>query len=386
MSFFLNNYSDLGVVAEISSIESHTKVKEFQVIMHVADLTTGFNHQLKSIHSALKILLSDEKLAGAKPVFSQCFLSDAANQHKNASDLLPQLIDCPICYVKQPPLDGSKLAIWIQLQTDVIKGDDGLAYFEHNGYRQYYTSGDFGSRKELRTSSYEQTMELLEVYEEQLIKRDCTIERNCIRTWFFVRDVDVNYKGVVDARKENFIQHGLNNTTHYIASTGIEGCTSNPQVKVMLNTYTIRGLENEQIQFLYAKDYLSPTYDYGVTFERGVRVKFGDRSKVLISGTASIDNKGAIVYPFDVEKQVQRTWVNVSALLKEAECTFDDLVQIIVYLRDIADYQLVNRMYNDKFPNVPKLIVLAPVCRPGWLIEMECIASKQEQNTHFRDF
>lgn len=386
MSFFLNNYNDLGVVAEISAIESRTKVKEFLVIMHVTDLMTGFNQQLNSIHAALKILLSDEKLAGAKPVFAQCFLSDAANQHENVSDLLPQLIDCPICYVKQPPLDGSKLAIWIQFQTDVIKGDDGLAYYEHNGYRQYYASDDFGSRKELRTSSYEQTMKLLEVYEEQLIKRDCTIEQNCIRTWFFVRDVDVNYQGVVDARKENFLQHGLNNTTHYIASTGIEGCTSNPQVKVMLNTYTIRGLENEQIQFLYAKDYLSPTYDYGVTFERGVRVKFGDRSKVFISGTASIDSKGAIVYPFDVEKQVQRTWVNVSALLKEAECTFDDLVQIIVYLRDIADFQLVKKMYHDKFPNVPKLIVLAPVCRPGWLIEMECIASKLELNSDFRDF
>ena len=43
----------------------------------------------------------------------------------------------------------------------------------------------------------------------------------------------------------------------------------------------------------------------------------------------------------DVYKRQERMWENVEALLKEAECTFDDLGHMIVYLRDIADYAVV---------------------------------------------
>ena len=30
-----------------------------------------------------------------------------------------------------------------------------------------------------------------------------------------------------------------------------------------------------------------------------------------------------------------------------------------------------------RFPNVPRMITLAPVCRPGWLVEMECMAVRK---------
>jgi len=32
------------------------------------------------------------------------------------------------------------------------------------------------------------------------------------------------------------------------------------------------------------------------------------------------------------------------------------------------------------------LILLAPICRPKWVIEMECIASKKLLNSKFKDF
>ena len=116
-------------------------------------------------------------------------------------------------------------------------------------------------------------------------------------------------------------------------------------------------MEPGQIQFLYAPTHLNPTYEYGVTFERGTAVTYGDRKQVFISGTASIYNRGEIVYPGDIVKQTERMMENISVLLKEADATTRDITQAISYLRDMADYA-----------------VLAPVCRPGWLIETECIA------------
>jgi enamine deaminase RidA (YjgF/YER057c/UK114 family) len=49
---------------------------------------------------------------------------------------------------------------------------------------------------------------------------------------------------------------------------------------------------------------------------------------------------------------------------------------MVVYLRDPADYALVSELYQARFPEKPYVIVHAPVCRPGWLIEMECMAVK----------
>ena len=79
-------------------------------------------------------------------------------------------------------------------------------------------------------------------------------------------------------------------------------------------------------------------------------------------------------------------WENVEALLSEAETSFDDVAQIIVYLRDISDYDIVSRMFQERFPDTPFVITLAPVCRPTWLIEMECLAIKEVSNPQFRTF
>ena len=50
-----------------------------------------------------------------------------------------------------------------------------------------------------------------------------TMERNLIRTWIYVTNIDVNYQGVVEARNDIFDKEGLTADTHYIASTGIGG-------------------------------------------------------------------------------------------------------------------------------------------------------------------
>ena len=82
------------------------------------------------------------------------------------------------------------------------------------------------------------------------------------------------------------------------------------------------------------------------------------------------------MFPGDVRKQTERMWENVETLLKEADCTYEHVAHLIVYLRDIADYTVVKEMFDARFPDKPKVFLLAPVCRPGWLVEMECMAVK----------
>jgi len=188
------------------------------------------------------------------------------------------------------------------------------------------------------------------------------------------------------ARWENFAQHGLVPETHYVASTGIGGNPSEPKALVQLGSYALKGFKPEQQRYLYASTHLNRTSEYGVTFERGTLLRFGDRNHAIISGTASINNKGEVMYVGDIEKQTHRMWENVEALLAEAGMTMKDAAQIVVYLRDGADYELVSRMFREKYPDVPTVFTLAPVCRPTWLIEMECIAIQPARNDGFEDF
>jgi hypothetical protein len=46
----------------------------------------------------------------------------------------------------------------------------------------------------------------------------------------------------------------------------------------------------------------------------------------------------------------------------------------------------VKSLYEERFPDKPYVIVHAPVCRPGWLVEMECMAIKQINNPELPNF
>ena len=338
MQFNKFRIEKLGVTIELTTFAPEGKVAEYHAILHVEPQGEPFEKQLRRIILAEKELMALDDMAGAKPVFKRYFLSDAANQRP----LMPQDDTCTVSYIQQPPLDGSKLATWFYLQrgTEIIPTSDRLrsTVIRHNGYEHLWTMG----LTIAEGSSYSQTQNLLEDYEELLDEHQMTLEDHCIRTWFFVRDVDTQYKGLVLARWENFAQHGLVPETHYIASTGIGGNPPDPKAIIQLGSYALKGFLPEQQRYLYATSHLNRTSEYGVTFERGTLLKFGDRNHAIISGTASINNKGEVEHVGDVVMQTKRMWENVETLLAEAGMTMDDAAQLIVYLRDTADFEVVS--------------------------------------------
>lgn len=384
MNYKKKKYEDKAVEAQIASFTGNGGITEYQVFLQVTDPMLPFERQLQHIQQAYVSVVKEELADDAVAVFRRYFLSDAANQADLVMAWECENAFCALSVVQQAPLNGTKIAIWTWFQTGVSVETEknGMLKATHNGYTQYWTGGAFN-----RASNSEyQTRLLLNDYVMQLTEEGCKLATDCIRTWFFVQNVDVNYAGVVKARKEVFITQDLTEKTHYIASTGIGGRNADPAVLVTMDTYAVKGLKPEQIQFLYAPTHLNPTYEYGVTFERGTAVHYADRTQVFISGTASIDNKGNILYPGDICQQAARMLRNISALLTEAGATTEDIQQAIVYLRDTADYQVVEHFLAENYPGLPHIIVHAPVCRPGWLIEMECMAVVPSENTAFGVF
>lgn len=384
----------------------------------------SFADALASVLSCLTDYLAEEKAQGRDQVFVRFFLSDAQNQAPALRDALEALALRPrnartggplrdsfrgprktavfwggqtglpawrggYAIVEQPPLDGSRIAALVWTSPDAAK------YLFH--------SLRLTEEEAAGKTSYEQSRLLFNKYLGIIKPLGLDLKTHCIRTWIYVRDIDSNYAGLVKARNDVFAEEGLSHDTHYIASTGIGGANEVRSSVVAIDFLTAPGIVEEDKTYLKALSHLSPTHDYGVAFERGVRVK----DHVFISGTASIDHKGRILHEGDVLAQADRLLENIGYLLDEGCLTGRDGVirsgnagtglplrdtdlpfarrgrqtgqagipYFIIYLRDIADYAKVDAYMQARFPDTPRIILEARVCRPGWLIEMECETS-----------
>lgn len=87
-----------------------------------------------------------------------------------------------------------------------------------------------------------------------------------------------------------------------------------------------------------------------------------------------------------IEGGVLRTWIyaphvdaDYPGIVKARKKLFDSidlLSSFIIYLRDAGDYGFVESLIHEYSENLPAIYVKAPVCRPGWLIEIEATAGK----------
>ncbi|MBR5567322.1 MAG: hypothetical protein IKW27_01130 [Bacteroidales bacterium] len=342
-----------------------TRIKEYHHIVRVSNPLTPFQEQLCDVLDKV-VALSE----GRQIFFLRFFISDAANQQDALVKALEDKGIAAASIIQQQPLDGSKIAAWLW----TVEGELNPAYEHKVTYGLVDDS----------CNSLEQMSAIFKDYETELRKDGMCVADDCVRTWIFVRDVDTNYAGVVVGRRDYFDSVGLTPETHYIASTGIQGAHSDYRKVVVMDAYAVKGLLPEQIKYLQATDYLNPTYEYGVTFERGTSITYGDRKHIFISGTASIDNKGRIMHEGDVRGQALRMMENISALLADADACIDDIRSSILYLRDASDYALVSSLFKEKWPMLDPVFVQAPVCRPGWLIEMECIAISLKNTDGFQ--
>jgi len=126
---------------------------------------------------------------------------------------------------------------------------------------------------------------------------------------------------------------------------------------------------------------LDEAYDYGSAFSRGLKLEFNGVTMLMISGTASIDEKGVSVHIGDFDAQLRRTFDNITGLLEAEGATWKDIVRTRCFLRDIdRDYAAFNKGRNEFFreqgldPFPASTGVQAKLCRPELLIEIEAMA------------
>lgn len=324
-----------------------------------------YEERLVELYGSVKSYLEAEQRDNRRLSYTKVFLSDISNQEEQLrqSPLMTELIGRSACtIIQQSPIGGAKIGL-------LLKTSD-----EPDGFTLH--SLRLTDDEVMNFGSYMQTVMLFDKYIALLEAEGLSLKEHCVRTWLYVRDIDTNYDGVVKARNDIFRQHGLTIDTHFIASTGIGGRAMGKNVCVAIDFLTARDIRPEDKLYLKALDHLNPTHEYGVAFERGVRVALPTKYEYFISGTASINHRGEVINVGNVTKQTERLLENIVALLADGGATMADVKYFIVYLRDLADVQAVDDYMAKAYPDVPRIITHAKVCRPAWLVEMECIAER----------
>ena len=143
-----------------------------------------------------------------------------------------------------------------------------------------------------------------------------------------------------------------------------------------------RNVERVTKRAIHAPSALNEAYDYAsrVSFSRGMRVELGSHTVLFISGTSSVDDKGASVYFGDFRAQTRRTFTNIKTLLESEGADWHDIVWTTCYVADMRNYAMFNEVRNQFYdeeklePYPASTCVEARICRSDLEVEVEAIA------------
>ena len=197
------------------------------------------------------------------------------------------------------------------------------------------------------------------------------------RTWMWLADILSWYDDFNAVRNQFFIERGLitnGQLNRMPASTGIGIGPGNRAVCGMDLTAVIG--PRKPIEYLDAGGNQDSALKYGSAFSRASKAETPAGNTVFVSGTASIGADGKTLHIDDAQAQIETTIDNVRAVLKQMNCTDEQVVQAIAYCKTPA----VEKLFNEKWSDLtwPVLTAIADVCRPELLFEMELTAASAE--------
>lgn len=98
---------------------------------------------------------------------------------------------------------------------------------------------------------------------------------------------------------------------------------------------------------------------------------------LFISGMTSKRADGSLAGPGDIEAQTRQTCENVKAAVEAAGGTMADICRVDVYVKSMADFDVIHRVRRQYFPDPPPastMVQISGFTDPDYLIEMNAIA------------
>lgn len=118
-------------------------------------------------------------------------------------------------------------------------------------------------------------------------------------------------------------------------------------------------------------------------YSQGVLVPCGDTNMLFVTGQLPQNIDGKIVHIGDYEAQTRLVFNRILEILKEADMSFDDVVKLQIYVKDINHSKIVSGVRNELF-NVSKpastLVEVSGFVKEGCFVEIDVVAAKKIQD------
>ena len=310
-------------------------------------------------------------------------------------------------YIPQAPCGGRLLAIEAlgisckHGNAQIERISDQLVVARHDGITWAYIANATPSYNTV--GAYEQSMGAFQQLQTLLAQAGMRLEQ-VLRAWHYQGGIVAEegnvqrYKELNRARADfyhgtRFMQNLLPPNFQgpaYPASTGI-GTTGRG---FSISAIALQTQRPEIVAVPLENPRQTPAFTYPAIyspsspqFARGMAISCGNYATIFISGTASVTHS-EVQHVGDVAGQTQETLNNITALISEENLsrhglpglgtTLEGLGLARVYIKRPEDYEQVRTICEERLGELPVVYVVADVCRPDWLVEIEGIALSHE--------
>ena len=198
-----------------------------------------------------------------------------------------------------------------------------------------------------------------------------------VRTWLYADHILDWYADLNRARDAFYRAKGVYG--RYIpASTGI-GWSNGGGARIVMGAFAAQAKTPGGVTVEALPSPLQcPALEYGSSFSRAAEVRTPGWRRVIVSGTASIAPRSHdVAHVDDVVRQIDCTMKAVAAIYESRGLSWKDVTGALVYLKD-GSYLSVWEDWLAAHPDYPRAharSIVADVCRPEWLFEIESDAT-----------
>jgi len=198
-----------------------------------------------------------------------------------------------------------------------------------------------------------------------------------VRTWIFADGIIGWYKDLNRARDSFFRAHGVFDRFVPV-STGI-GWSCGDGAKIAMGAFAVRGrTPGDVVRTPLPSPLQCPALEYGSSFSRAAEIRTPGWRRVLVSGTAAIlPDSHEVAHVGDVDAQIDCAMRAVEAIYSSRGMSWRNVSGALVYLKNGSYRAAWDRWLegHPEFPRAHARSIVADVCRPEWLFEIESDAT-----------
>jgi enamine deaminase RidA (YjgF/YER057c/UK114 family) len=300
--------------------------------------------------------------------------------------------DAPVTFLQGTPASGEAFG-GVQLwgvtpragagqRVELVERDGQVVGREWIGpdFRQLVLTSIHGMRSGAPPDAPEQARRMFERAGATLAARGYSF-REVARTWiYFARLLDW-YGDFNAVRNAYYTAAGLSKSaaagsgSAFPASTGIQAQSASEECLMDVLAIDLGHAGRLAVRPVAESGRQGQASLYGSAFSRAMVIDWADCKIIHVSGTASIDQRGHSTHPGDAGAQFRDTLASIDALLEPEGAGLSNLCQGTLFAKSAAVAAICRDVARELgSPALPFVEVIADVCRPELLVEIEAVA------------